>query len=68
MPRIPAADRFGVAPYIIQRLSREQAAELGNSDQLFVARGGFMGMNGNYSAGILEGLVYFFPETSRWID
>jgi hypothetical protein len=25
-------------------------------------------MNGNYSAGILEGLVHFIPSTKSWFD
>ena len=35
--------------------------------QLYLARGGFMGLNGNYAAGVLEGLARFFPETSAWV-
>jgi hypothetical protein len=37
------------------------AAEASTSGQLYVARGGFHGMNGNYAAGILEGLAHFYP-------
>jgi HAD superfamily hydrolase (TIGR01484 family) len=37
------------------------------TDRLYLARGDFFEMNGNYSAGVLEGLVYFFPETEHWI-
>lgn len=40
---------------------------LGIADRLYVARGGFLGMNGNYSAGVLEGLAHFFPETLDWM-
>ena len=46
------------------RLSREA----GNADVLYAARGGLHGMNGNYSAGIMEGLVHYLPDTERWID
>ncbi|MGD2074812.1 MAG: HAD-IIB family hydrolase [Gammaproteobacteria bacterium] len=50
---------------------REQAlrlaAEAGAADSLYTARGGFRGMNGNYSAGILEGLAHYIPETEIWI-
>lgn len=31
-------------------------------DTLYLARGDFMAMNGNYAAGILEGIVHFLPE------
>ena len=32
------------------------------SDTLFVAKGDFLNMNGNYSAGILEGIAHYRPE------
>jgi len=34
----------------------------GTTERLYIARGGFLGMNGNYAAGILEGIAHFFPE------
>jgi HAD superfamily hydrolase (TIGR01484 family) len=44
----------------------EQAMQLsdraGTAQHLYVARGGFLGMNGNYAAGILEGLAHFHPD------
>jgi sucrose-6F-phosphate phosphohydrolase len=50
---------------------REEALQLsayhGTSDSLYLAKGGFMGMNGNYSAGILEGVAHFLPETCAWM-
>lgn len=39
-----------------------QAAAAGNSEALYCALGGFANMNGNYSAGILEGVVHYHPE------
>ena len=38
-----------------------QAAAGGHSDRLYIARGKFQGMNGNYSAGILEGIAHYHP-------
>ena len=35
--------------------------------QLYIAHGGFSGMNGNYAAGVLEGFYHFFPETKPWL-
>lgn len=32
-------------------------------DTLYLAQGGLFGMNGNYAAGVLEGLVHYLPET-----
>ena len=42
--------------------------EKGVSERLYLARGGFMSMNGNYAAGVLEGLVHFVPETAQWLS
>jgi len=35
--------------------------------RLYFPQGNFCGMNGNYAAGVLEGLVHFFPETEKLI-
>lgn len=40
----------------------------GIADRLYLAQGDFLGMNGNYAAGVLEGLAHFHPETRHWID
>ncbi|MCQ8118802.1 HAD-IIB family hydrolase [Methylomonas rosea] len=49
----------------------EQAQALigqeGNQAAFYLARGGFLSMNGNYSAGILEGIVHYLPETRHWM-
>jgi sucrose-6F-phosphate phosphohydrolase len=34
----------------------------GHPDSLYIADGGYMGMNGNYTAGILEGINHFHPD------
>ena len=51
---------------------REAAIETlrrkGLNDRLYLARGGLFGMNGNYGAGVLEGVVHFFPETRAWLE
>jgi len=36
-------------------------------DTLYLARGNFMGMNGNYSAGILEGVAHYIPQAEHWL-
>ncbi len=38
-----------------------------DQNRLYIARGGFLNMNGNYSAGILEGIAHFLPETLAWM-
>ncbi|MEL0587369.1 MAG: HAD-IIB family hydrolase [Candidatus Thiodiazotropha sp. (ex. Lucinoma kazani)] len=40
-----------------QRLAQDK----GTGDSLYMAKGGFMAMNGNYSAGILEGAAHYHP-------
>lgn len=44
------------------------AAAQGNSDTLYLAKGSFMGMNGCYSAGILEGIAHFLPIIQNWME
>ncbi|MFC1773341.1 HAD-IIB family hydrolase [Pseudomonadota bacterium] len=39
-----------------------EAAAAGNREALYCALGNFANMNGNYSAGILEGVVHYHPE------
>ncbi|MFQ5643091.1 MAG: HAD-IIB family hydrolase [Thiogranum sp.] len=43
------------------------ATAQGHANALYIAQGGFMGMNGNYSAGVLEGVVHFRPEVRNWL-
>jgi hydroxymethylpyrimidine pyrophosphatase-like HAD family hydrolase len=44
--------------------AKTQALQQGTIAALYLAQGGFLGMNGNYSAGILEGIAHYHPETS----
>ncbi len=37
-------------------------------ESLYLAQGSFLGMNGNYSAGILEGVVHYMPHTLKWLE
>lgn len=43
------------------------ARETGHEDRLYLARGNFRGMNGNYAGGILEGIEFFHPGSSAWM-
>jgi sucrose-6F-phosphate phosphohydrolase len=51
---------------------RQQAQRLLVDDELkvamYFAEGGFLGMNGNYCAGILEGVAHYIPETIKMMD
>ena len=51
----------------VRNLARQQALNMGQTNALYFARGGFLGMNGNYSAGILEGVAHFMPEAKEII-
>lgn len=54
------------APDIQQEAVRTMK-DKGMPERLYLAQGGFMEMNGNYSAGVLEGLAHFLPETAGWL-
>ena len=47
----------------VKEQAQHLARENGVSDRLYLARGDFLGMNGNYAAGILEGIAHYHPET-----
>ncbi|MFP4307218.1 MAG: HAD-IIB family hydrolase [Desulfococcaceae bacterium] len=51
----------------VRRKALDALALENQTDRLYIARGDFLGMNGNYSAGVLEGLVHFEPEARSWI-
>jgi HAD superfamily hydrolase (TIGR01484 family) len=51
----------------VKARARALAAEAGYDAELYVAGGNFMGMNGNYSAGILEGFAHYHPHTVGWM-
>ncbi len=40
----------------------------GMAERLYVAKGDFLGMNGNYAAGVLEGVAHFLPEIQKWME
>lgn len=50
-----------------QESVRAEAVAHADLEKLYLARGGLLGMNGNYSAGILEGVVHFIPATWGWL-
>ncbi len=55
---VPAVLVANAHPDVVDQAIRE-AARRGTADALYLARGDFRGMNGNYSAGILEGIAHF---------
>lgn len=45
----------------IKRAAGITAHPGGINDTVYIAKGGFHGLNGNYSAGVLEGVVHYHP-------
>jgi len=43
------------------------ARSSGNGEALYLAKGDYLGMNGNYSAGIIEGVAHYLPASSAWL-
>ena len=56
------------AQKLVRATALVRAAKAGHSASLYVARGNSAGMNGNYSAGILEGVAHFIPATRSWLE
>ena len=52
----------------IQQMARAGLSQQGLDDSLYIAQGNFLGMNGYYSAGMLEGIAHFFPHTYHWMQ
>jgi hypothetical protein len=48
--------------------ARELAAKTGNEAALHIAEGGPLGMNGNYAAGILDGVLHFHPQLAGLLE
>ncbi|MFT5450502.1 MAG: HAD superfamily hydrolase (TIGR01484 family) [Gammaproteobacteria bacterium] len=58
---VPAVLVANALPKVAQQATAE-AQRLGNLACLYLANGSFLGMNGNYAAGILEGVAHYYPE------
>jgi len=52
----------------IKRQARQQAAEQGNSERLYIACDNVSALGGNYAAGILQGIAFFFPRLMAAIN
>lgn len=51
----------------VRELAGLLAKENNCTKALYIAGGGFYGMNGNYSAGMLEGIAHYYPWTEDWM-
>jgi HAD superfamily hydrolase (TIGR01484 family) len=65
--RIPAVLVANARPDV-RREAAAMAAAAGHPDALYIARGGYRGMNGNYRGGMLEGIVHYHPELDEWLE
>jgi sucrose-6F-phosphate phosphohydrolase len=52
----------------VRREAQVSVIKNGRAETLYFAEGNFMGMNGNYTAGVLEGLAHFVPDVRPWIE
>ena len=52
----------------VRHEARRMVLHMGQNETLYFASGGFLEMNGNYSAGILEGVVHFMPEVQQVLE
>lgn len=59
---IPAVLVANAAAEIKQRAACAEGAAL------YIAHGGYLGMNGNYAGGILEGVAHYWPEVDVWLQ
>lgn len=51
----------------VRERALQLAADTGQSPNLYLAHGGFLGMNGHYAAGVLEGMAHYLPEARAWM-
>lgn len=52
----------------VRHCAQQQALNLGQMDALYFAQGGFLGMNGNYAAGVLEGIAHYLPDVMEQLE
>jgi len=51
----------------IKRQAATLAKQEGCTGKLYVAQGNFLGMNGNYRGGMLEGIAHYHPLIGEWL-
>lgn len=65
--RIPAVLVNNAMDSVKQQAVNE-ADKQGNSAFLYIAQGGYLNMNGNYSAGILEGIAHYHSDLKQQLE
>jgi len=56
------------ASHDVKEHAVKEAEKNHQQQTLYIAQGDYLGMNGNYSAGILEGLVHYLPSLEKYFD
>lgn len=56
------------ASQAVKETAIQLAEQAGLGEFLYVAQGDFLGMNGNYCAGILEGIAHYMPYYRKWME
>jgi HAD superfamily hydrolase (TIGR01484 family) len=56
------------ADSLVIEQAKIQALQQGTMSAFYLAQGDFLGMNGNYNAGILEGVAHYHPEIRLWLE
>lgn len=51
----------------VKKAAFEQAKMNNESESLYIAKGDCFGMNGNYCAGIIEGMMHYMPIVQEWL-
>ena len=64
---MPAVLVANADPQVKSQVASACSANSVNTAHLYQAKGGFLGMNGNYSAGILEGVAHHHPALGAWL-
>lgn len=52
----------------VRAAATEMSAARNIDGRLYIAGGGFLGMNGNYAAGMLEGIAHYHPHIVDWLE
>jgi len=52
----------------VRREATEKLRKKNCESCLYLARGGLFSLNGNYAAGVIEGLVHFHPKLVNWMQ
>ncbi len=52
----------------VKKQATSMANAAGLANKLYIATGRLPGLNGNYAAGIIEGLVHYIPEAASWLN